>query len=257
MTIARQRTRQIPRPVPPGAPAVRHDVLATWPDGGPAIKIAAGIAIEAEARIRYRAAVEEAESTDEEATIILERVTVETLEIHAPGDEEIRPMEITLTDARGTRAHKVERPLDLIAAISRAFRVPLALLRREPDAASAFRTAHEQTWELPADAPPPAPASKFEPIGPRPMEVRCMWIPRGGIPAALDMEAIAVAAFAIAASHQGGHSTTGKRLAEALAVPFPLTMPDLAERAMAVGLDPRRLWPWWEPTRAAPEAVTD
>ncbi|MBY0395635.1 MAG: hypothetical protein K2X91_04080 [Thermoleophilia bacterium] len=221
MTITRQRARQIPRPVPAGSPAVRHDVLATWPDGGMAIKIASGIAIEAEARIRYRAAVEEAEATDEEATIILERVTVETLEIHEPGDEEIR-----LTDAPRDPFPAMER--SLVASIARAFRVPLALLRRDP--AEAFRSA-----------PAPGASTSATPASLMTQGVEHM-MAEDAKAARLREETL----LKIATHYQGGHSSQGQMIATALKVPFPLTMPDLAIRALEAGFLPPALWPWWE-----------
>lgn len=51
--------------------------------------------------------------------------------------------------------------------------------------------------------------------------------------------------FDIAASHQGGHSRNGRLIAGALGVPFPITMPNLAKRALEEGLEPRLVWPWW------------
>lgn len=224
MSITRQRARQIPRPVPLAAPAVRHDVLATWKTETTTgrIKVATGIALEAEARILYRAAVEEAERTDEEATIILERVTVETLEIHEPGDEEIR-----LTDAPRDPFPSIER--SIVGAIARAFRVPLALMGRGPvdadAAAHAFRTAH------------------------RPARGR---FPDAATPSPVELEDARAARFReetllkIATHYQGGHSGQGQMIATALKVPFPLTMPDLAIRALEAGFSPSALWPWWE-----------
>lgn len=49
-----------------------------------------------------------------------------------------------------------------------------------------------------------------------------------------------------APSHQGGHSGTGAAIAEALDVPFPLTVPSLREAAIARGFMPYDLWPWLE-----------
>jgi len=47
-----------------------------------------------------------------------------------------------------------------------------------------------------------------------------------------------------APSHQGGHSGTGDAIAEALEVPFPLTMPSLRAAAIDSGFEPYDLWPW-------------
>jgi hypothetical protein len=55
-----------------------------------------------------------------------------------------------------------------------------------------------------------------------------------------------IALFMCAAHCQGGHSGAGRAAAEALDVPFPITMQGLARRALADGLDPRELWPWWD-----------
>lgn len=231
MTITRQRARQIPRPVPSGSPAVRHDVLATWPDGGLPIKIASGIAVEAKARIRYRAAVAQAEETDEEATIILERVTVETLEIHAPGDEEIR-----LTDAPRDPFPAYEGKL--MAAIARAFRVPLWLLRREPDGARAFRVAHVVAG--PADNRTPTELEAAR------------------IVAAEDAKAARYreeVLLKLAPHYQGGHSGQGAAIADALKIPFPVTTEDLAIRALEADFSPRALWPWWEAAPADLDAA--
>lgn len=49
-----------------------------------------------------------------------------------------------------------------------------------------------------------------------------------------------------APSHQGGHSVSGAAIAEALRVPFPLTMPSLRAAAIDSGFLPYDLWPWLE-----------
>ena len=49
-----------------------------------------------------------------------------------------------------------------------------------------------------------------------------------------------------APSHQGGHSASGAAIAEALEVPFPLTMPSLRAAAIDSGFLPYDLWPWLE-----------
>ncbi len=54
----------------------------------------------------------------------------------------------------------------------------------------------------------------------------------------------------MAPSFQGGHSRTGGEVADALNIPFPVTMPSLEKRAVAEGLDPNELWPWLAPMRA-------
>lgn len=55
-----------------------------------------------------------------------------------------------------------------------------------------------------------------------------------------------IALFMCAASCQGGHSAAGQAAADALGVTFPITMKMLANRARKEGLDPKKLWPWWE-----------
>ena len=61
-----------------------------------------------------------------------------------------------------------------------------------------------------------------------------------------------IALFMCAAHCQGGHSAAGAAAAEALGITFPVTMKKLANRARKDGLDPKKLWPWWE---KAPTAV--
>ena len=67
-----------------------------------------------------------------------------------------------------------------------------------------------------------------------------------------------IALFKCAPSHQGGHSATGAAAAEALGITFPITMQKLANRARKDGLDPKKLWPWWDkapaltPTKRSP-----
>jgi hypothetical protein len=52
------------------------------------------------------------------------------------------------------------------------------------------------------------------------------------------------ALFMCAAHCQGGHSQAGDAAAEALGVPFPLTMDKLVAKARSEGADPTTLWPW-------------
>lgn len=47
-----------------------------------------------------------------------------------------------------------------------------------------------------------------------------------------------------APSHQGGHSYTGGEIAEALSIPFPVTMDALRRVATDNGFMPYDLWPW-------------
>lgn len=57
-------------------------------------------------------------------------------------------------------------------------------------------------------------------------------------------EQLRVALFMCASHCQGGHSDAGAVAAQALGVPFPISMPELVKRAQAEGLDPDGLWPW-------------
>lgn len=52
------------------------------------------------------------------------------------------------------------------------------------------------------------------------------------------------ALFMCAAHCQGGHSDAGAAAAEALGVPFPISMPNLVRKARAEGVNPATLWPW-------------
>lgn len=53
------------------------------------------------------------------------------------------------------------------------------------------------------------------------------------------------ALFMCAASCQGGNSDAGKVASEILGVPFPIRMEPLRQAAIAEGLDPEELWPWY------------
>lgn len=50
----------------------------------------------------------------------------------------------------------------------------------------------------------------------------------------------------IAPGHQGGHSDTGRAIADALGVPFPISMADLRRKAVVLSMDVYDLWPWLE-----------
>lgn len=52
------------------------------------------------------------------------------------------------------------------------------------------------------------------------------------------------ALYRAAPSHQGGSSDTGRAIADALGVTFPLNVYDLERAARAEGYDPDKLWPW-------------
>ena len=59
------------------------------------------------------------------------------------------------------------------------------------------------------------------------------------------------ALFMAASSHQGGHSNVGVAIADALGVPFPITVPALEAKAKAEGFDTKALWPWLYEMRRA------
>lgn len=61
-----------------------------------------------------------------------------------------------------------------------------------------------------------------------------------------------IALYMCAAHCQGGHSAAGAEAAEALGITFPITMHKLANRARKDGLDPKKLWPWWDKATALP-----
>lgn len=59
------------------------------------------------------------------------------------------------------------------------------------------------------------------------------------------------ALFRCAPSHQGGHSTDGGAIADALGVAFPLNVPELEAAAKDEGMHTAVLWPWLYKMRAA------
>jgi len=61
-----------------------------------------------------------------------------------------------------------------------------------------------------------------------------------------DPKAIERALLIAAPGHQGGHSASGDAIAEALGIPFPLTMTSLRAAAIDMGYMPYDLWPWFE-----------
>lgn len=57
------------------------------------------------------------------------------------------------------------------------------------------------------------------------------------------------ALFMAAPSHQGGHSAVGGAIADALGVPFPITVPALEAKAKSEGFSTQALWPWLDEMR--------
>jgi hypothetical protein len=58
------------------------------------------------------------------------------------------------------------------------------------------------------------------------------------------------ALFRCAPSHQGGHSDTGRAIADALGVSFPLRMPELEAKARDERMNTDVLWPWLKGLRS-------
>lgn len=52
------------------------------------------------------------------------------------------------------------------------------------------------------------------------------------------------AMYRAAPSHQGGHSTTGNAIADALGCTFPLQVRELEARAKDEKMDTKVMWPW-------------
>lgn len=70
------------------------------------------------------------------------------------------------------------------------------------------------------------------------------------IEAASEIDRLRKALFIAASQHHGGHSATGGAIADALGIPFPVTMPNLEKRAKEFGFNSKDLWPWLAPMRA-------
>jgi hypothetical protein len=266
------RNRQFPRPASMTEPVVRHEVWMV-PTNRPARRLHGGIAIPAEAQALFRQASRDMdEATGPEFSIVLERHTVETLAMRrGPGvivyaaekPAEIQPLPTTGADEQMSAIRRFS-----LAAIAKAFGVPMRFLRdydpaaeaRKRDAeglevarhigevvnrlpyrvrdGGAFVAAHREPRTNPLDGMTTGPhagtfVTVIAPTERGPLET-------------VQTGKVLRAAFVIAAHHQGGHSSNGRLLAEALGVPFPLTMPDLAARAEAIGFDPKALWPWRE-----------
>jgi hypothetical protein len=59
------------------------------------------------------------------------------------------------------------------------------------------------------------------------------------------------ALYRAAPSHQGGHSTTGDAIADALGCTFPLQVDELEAKAKDERMDTKALWPWLDAQRTA------
>ena len=57
------------------------------------------------------------------------------------------------------------------------------------------------------------------------------------------------ALYVCAPAFQGGNSNTGREIAEALGVPFPIRMDTLKPAAIKAGFDPDEIWPWLQTLR--------
>jgi hypothetical protein len=63
--------------------------------------------------------------------------------------------------------------------------------------------------------------------------------------------ALTEALLLAAPQHQGGHSDTGRAIADVLDCGFPVRMPGLEKAATRLGFDPDQLWPWYAQQKAA------
>jgi hypothetical protein len=61
----------------------------------------------------------------------------------------------------------------------------------------------------------------------------------------LSHRAVLQAALMMAPHFQGGHSDTGRYVASALNIPFPITMDDLRKKAKALDFRESDIWPWF------------
>lgn len=68
--------------------------------------------------------------------------------------------------------------------------------------------------------------------------------PAGLRPSGFDPSRVLRALLIAAPHHQGHHSGSGRAIAEALCIPFPLTMPSLRAAAIDCGFHPYAVWPW-------------
>lgn len=69
--------------------------------------------------------------------------------------------------------------------------------------------------------------------------------PASGLaPSGFDPSRVLRALLIAAPGHQGRHSDSGYEIAQALCIPFPLTMPSLRAAAIDCGFHPYALWPW-------------
>lgn len=223
------RYRRFNRPTATLAPPiVRHDVLMV-PEGRPARCLHGGIALAAEATLLFDQTRREAsEEPGRPFAVVLERVTVETLAIQPAGSRDVlKPAEAVTFKPSPPPPESEIRLGEVLDGLRR--RIAKALL-------IPFRAPEVREWP---DRNPlsgitsPEFAASFITVVDAP----------GGLVTVQTGAALA-ALFKLAAHHQGNGSPSGRMIAEALEVPFPLTMPDLHARAVAIGLNPKTLWPW-------------
>lgn len=196
-------------------------------------RLASGIGLEPEARIIFRDACDEIrrDAAYGSTGIVLERHTVEVIAYQGPatrnvveaarlspivpaGPVGIQPLTV---DARG--AQFLDYRDRLLSMIVRAFAMPGR--RLEPAVGEAHKISGAAVGAVFYDE-------------------------HGPPPARVDPHEVLVGMFKIGAGHQGGHSTYGRMIADALKTEFPLTMHAMAIRALEVGLNPRELWDWWD-----------
>lgn len=245
--LTTSRPRKARRPIPIGEPCVRHDVLEV--DAlGTSRRLHSGVALQDETSLLFARACREAGQAPagQAPTVVLERVTVETLAVREPGG---RIFMAKATLPPGSEATVEPSPrrntiADFATACARFFAAAVETLGEEAGA------RERRARQLKATARNPLSGSTCDAA----TFVTIVAPTETGPLVTVQSGQALVALFKIGASHQGGHSGNGKAIADALEVPFPLTMPELAHRALEIGLKPSSLWPWWA---SAPRTLDD
>ena len=235
MKLTRHRNRQFPRPVPFGAPVVRFAAYTVQPGERRGKAIFAGVSIEQEARLLFAEAVSQgAAGADDCPGMTLERQTFETLLRVDPGSS----ISYCPDPEPTTAAPSGSILSDPIAA-------GLSMMMSDTTATPGkpgFFTTLLNFGRLARD-----------PISPGLSGSKVAFALVDEIPA--EPRAVLSCLLNIASHHQGGHSSTGERIAETLKIPVPITMPDLAGYALKSALDPREVWPWWDSAPANSEEL--
>lgn len=241
------RYRRFNRPTATLAPPiVRHDVLMV-PEGRPARCLHGGIALAAEATLLFDQTRREAsEEPGRPFAVVLERVTVETLAIQPSGSRDVlkpaEPMAFKPSPPPPESEVRLGEVLDrLRIRIAMALRLPPEVLERMRGRAGARIMANTLNG-LPLTRLERNPLSGITSPEFAASFITVVDAPDGLV--TVQTGKALAALFKLAAHHQGNGSPAGRTIAEALEVPFPLTMPDLDARARAIGLKPSSLWPW-------------